>query len=138
MSAQFGSILDEPPPTAQRSFNKERLCSLIRLLGTPVDGEQLGAVYGIDRILRAAGLSFHDLAQAVARSSLVVDGEQPSNDWIVAGREILEAGGLSPNEQKFVEQMLERFTSHTFEPTQKQMNWFVMIYRRVVKVKKRA
>jgi hypothetical protein len=74
-------------------FNKERLCNLIRLLSTPVDGERLGAVCGIDRILRAAGLSFHDLASAVAGSALEVDEEAAgANSWIEAGRQMLEAG----------------------------------------------
>jgi hypothetical protein len=120
-------------------FNKQRLCNLIRLLSTPVDGERLGAVCGIDRILRAAGLSFHDLAAAIDSSPLVVDeAAAGTNSWIDAGREMLEAEGLAENERKFVEDMLRRYSSPTFEASEKQMNWYVSIYRRVVQGRSKA
>jgi hypothetical protein len=122
-----------------QGFNKERLCNLIRLLSTPIDGERLGAVHGIDRILKAAGLTFHDLASAVQRSSLTVDPmAQVSNSWIVAGREMLEAEGLAANERRFVEDMIRRYSSPSFVASEKQMNWFVSIYRRVVQGVERA
>jgi hypothetical protein len=116
-------------------FNKERLCSLLRLLSTPVDGERLGAVLGIDRILKAAGLSFHDLASAVAASRLVVDegGPAANYQWLEGGREMLETDELSAKEREFVKDMCRRFTSPAFVPSEKQQNWFLMIYRRAVK-----
>src|SRR5262245_21116421 len=87
-------------------FNKERLVSLIRLLASPVDGERLGAVYGIERILKAAGLSFHDLATAVAGSPIKVDrAAGNANSWIEAGKMILN-GSLSEYEKGFVEDMI--------------------------------
>jgi hypothetical protein len=112
-------------------FNKERLVSLIRLLGSPVDGEKLGAAYGIERILKAAGLSFHDLATVVGRSKMQVGKEAAdANSWIDAGKIIL-SGKLSDYERKFVEDMVHRFgVSRRFTPTEKQISWFVELYRR--------
>lgn len=44
-----------------------KLAPLIRLLSSPVDGERLAVVGGIGRVLRSAGLSFHELASAIER-----------------------------------------------------------------------
>ncbi len=120
--------------SVEEGFNKERLCSLVRLLSTPVDGERLGAVRGIDRILKAAGLSFHDLASAIKQSPLVVDEESVDDalSWLKAAEAMLDSGGLSEREAKFVADMCSRFTRPGFEPTKKQSSWFVAIYRRVV------
>jgi hypothetical protein len=38
---------------------------LVRLLSSPVDGERLGAVHALERVLKAAGASFHDLADRI-------------------------------------------------------------------------
>jgi hypothetical protein len=105
---------------------------LVRLLSTPVEGERLGAVYGIERILLAAGLSFHDLAKAIHNSPLVVDpAGRDANSWIEAGHKILKAGGLNEREEKFVADMIKRFSDKAwFEPTEKQVNWFVSLYKR--------
>jgi hypothetical protein len=135
VGSKLGNCPVEERVMTEGGFNKERLCSLIRLLSTPVDGERLGAVCGIDRILKAAGLTFHDLASAVAVSRLVVDedGCGANYQWLDAGREMLETEELSAKEREFVEDMCRRFTSPTFVPSGKQINWFVMIYRRAVK-----
>jgi hypothetical protein len=128
-----GSEVSDP------AFNKERLCNLIRLLSTPVDGERLGAIYGIERILLAAGLSFHDLASAIRNSSLNVDPKGvAANSWINAGHKILR-GGLNGNEARFVTDMVDRFSGNpAFVPSEKQTNWFVSLYRREVGQAKEA
>lgn len=46
---------------------RAKLAPLIRLLSSPVDGERLAAVGGLGRILRGAGLTFHELAHAIER-----------------------------------------------------------------------
>jgi hypothetical protein len=130
--AAFDDILDHPFFRPEPNFNKQRLVNLIRLLATPVDGERLGAVCAIDRILQSAGLSFHDLASAVAGSSLQVDTEcENANSWIEAGAKMLD-GYLRDHERQFVEQMVSRFsTNPSFAPSDKQMKWFVSLYRRM-------
>jgi hypothetical protein len=117
------------------SFNKERLCNLIRLLSSPVEGEKLAAVYGIERILTAAGLTFHDLAMTVQLSPLLIDGAgQAALSWVDAGYKLLKAGSLTEHEKKFVTDMIERFASNSnFKPSEKQVNWFVVLYKRCVK-----
>jgi hypothetical protein len=135
----FGSILDEDDPrgTAKPapSLKKEQLARLIRLLSSPVDGERLGAVCGIERILRSAGLSFHELAAAVLASSLNVD-ESVGNarSWIDAGNKLLGTD-LRDHERKFVRDMISRFESqpHGFKPTEKQTAWFVSLWKRELK-----
>jgi hypothetical protein len=114
------------------SFSKERLCSLIRLLSTPIDGERLAVVYGIERILTAAGLSFHDLAIAIHKSPLEINEEgHAANSWIEAGQKLLKAGGLTEHETKFVTDIVRRFSMNpAFIPSDKQTNWFVSLYKR--------
>lgn len=46
---------------------RAKLAPLIRLLSSPVDGERLAAVGGLGRVLRGAGLTFHELAHAIER-----------------------------------------------------------------------
>ena len=46
---------------------RAKVAPLIRLLSSPVEGERLAAVGGIGRVLRSAGLSFHELASAIER-----------------------------------------------------------------------
>ena len=42
-----------------------RIGALVRMLSSPVDGEALNAVRALDRTLAGAGLTMHDLAEAV-------------------------------------------------------------------------
>jgi len=44
-----------------------KLAPLLRLLSSSVDGERLAAVGGIGRVLKGAGLTFHELASAIER-----------------------------------------------------------------------
>jgi len=46
---------------------RAKVAPLIRLLSSPIEGERLAAVGGIGRVLRSAGLSFHELAGAIER-----------------------------------------------------------------------
>jgi hypothetical protein len=98
-------------------LKKQQLVRLIRLLSSPIDGERLGAVNGIERILTSAGLSFHELAAAVLESELVVDKTRTAAiSWINVGYQIL-AGSLKEYERKFVTDMISRFESDSdFEP----------------------
>jgi hypothetical protein len=102
-----------------------------------MDGERLGAVYGIERILVAAGLSFHDLAKAVLGSTLVVDKNDTSKDWIEAGKRLLAEEKLSAKERQFVDDIVNRLISNpAYVLSEKQVGWFVSLYRREIKVPK--
>jgi len=44
---------------------RAKVAPLIRLLSSPIEGERLAAVGGIGRVLKGAGLGFHELAHAL-------------------------------------------------------------------------
>lgn len=44
---------------------RAKVAPLIRLLSSPIEGERLAAVGGISRVLKGAGLGFHELASAL-------------------------------------------------------------------------
>lgn len=46
----------------------DKLRKLVPMLGSPVDGERLAATHAIERAIRAAGLTFHDLAARLAHA----------------------------------------------------------------------
>ena len=55
-----------------------RLGALLRMLGSPVDGEALGAARAIGRTLNGAGVDFHTLADVVERGPETVFVERPA------------------------------------------------------------
>jgi hypothetical protein len=88
---------------------RDRLCKLVRLLSSNIDGERLGAVAGLDRTLKNAGLSFHDLADTIADQIIeVVKVKEVQVDrtcqesWIEAANAMLKGKGLVDYERKFV------------------------------------
>ena len=118
-------------------IRKAQLVSLIRMLSTPVDGERLGAVAAIERLLVSSGLTWHDLADVVEGSSLDVDRDQNTQEWIDAASAILRNPGLSQMERQFVEEMQGKFVLNDrlgcdWQPSQKQTAWFVRLYRKKV------
>ena len=106
------------------------LAKLIRLLSSPVDGEALGAVYAIRRLLRATKRDIHDLAALVERATPIPppidDAELPP--W----QAIVEVCGnnyrkLSPKERDFI-RSLSRWRG---EPTERQLVWLQALFERL-------
>ena len=50
------------------SSSLPRIDRLIRLLSSPVEGERLGAVHALERVLKADGATFHDLAEHIVNA----------------------------------------------------------------------
>jgi hypothetical protein len=85
----------------------------------------------ICRLLAADGRDLEYLAGLVVTGyglAVVEDDES----WVRAGMEILRVEGLAPHEMSFVYDMVCRFRAGGYEATEKQMNWFVAIYRKYV------
>jgi hypothetical protein len=127
------------------SSDPDRLVKLVRVLSSDKDGEVLGAVRAIERILKSNGFSFHDLAESLAgrilevvkveivEKEVVVDRTQ--KDWIEAADKLMGCIKLTPRELEFVSDMRTRFRlKPEFEPTQRQMAWFADLYKKHVTV----
>ncbi len=55
-----------------------RVGALLRMLGSPIDGEALNAARALGRTLQGAGVDWHALADAVERPAMVVpDAPEP-------------------------------------------------------------
>jgi hypothetical protein len=69
-----------------------KLCPLVRMLGSPVDGEALNAARAIGRVLQSAGSDFHDLARALetgergAGDRARPDDNRSSPTWFLLSR----------------------------------------------------
>lgn len=120
-------------------IDRERLKKLIRVLSSDKDGEVIAAVKAIERQLKWANLSFHDLADMLTARIVeairvrVVEIDRTQRDWIEAADKMIESGKLKTAEWEFVTDMKRRFTLKPgFEPTEKQMYWFADLYKRYV------
>jgi hypothetical protein len=114
-----------------------KLAPLVRMLGSPVDGEALAACRAIGRTLKTAGCDFHDLAKAIegpAEPRVVVlyrDREPPARrepetgeHWRDMARRCLgHFGDLRPAERRFLQDII-RWRG---KPTAKQMTWLLAI-----------
>jgi hypothetical protein len=120
-----------------------RVAPLVRLLGSPVDAEALGAAPAIDRMLRAAGADLHALADRIEhgdnggrggwRAPLHNDCRRADPnaldefacvaEWCLANA----YGRLRPHEIDF----LENLTSWFCSPTPKQQGWLSAIADRL-------
>lgn len=107
-----------------------RLVPLVRMLGSPVDGEALAACRAIGRTLDTAGLDFHDLADVVERAALPVVVDQPRQEaspapelkpWQLTAMACIRAGmgRLKPMELDFLRGMVH----WPGEPSEKQARW---------------
>lgn len=133
-----------------------RMCGFIRLLASDRDGEVIGAVRAIQRILEAAGADFNALAgrlfadlfteeqareiyfrgfkdgqrqaeKVAAPTFQSVDG--PTWHEIACACAAHPQRLKSENEKTFVEDMVRRLV-HGGEPTEKQKSWLRKIYAR--------
>jgi DNA-binding transcriptional ArsR family regulator len=107
------------------------VAKLIRLLGSDRDGEVVASAHALRRVLAGAGLTLHDLAQAIERPpmpSIVPYSDHADNDW----REMVERCRarwhlLSDRERGLIVS-LARWRG---EPTNKQLAWLETIHERV-------
>jgi hypothetical protein len=91
---------------------RTRCGRLIRLLGSPEDGEALGAARGLGRVLSAGGADFNDLAAEIERGRVVVPLRQegPTGyNWRETARWCAQrAAQLAPKDRRFVLDLHER------------------------------
>ena len=111
-----------------------KLGKLIRLLGSDKPGEVVAAADAINRSLRSAGMDIHQLAEAVERVPLVPQGapDTSHDDEQLRWRETRNwcadrAEFLTKRELEFITSM----ANWRGRPTHKQMNWLLMIERRI-------
>lgn len=111
-----------------------KLGPLVRMLGSPVDGEALAACRAIGRTLDNAGCDFHDLAEVVEFAALPVVVETPRQEaapapelkpWQVLAMSCIRAGTgqLKPVELDFLRGMVH----WPGEPSDKQSRWLSAI-----------
>ena len=95
------------------------------MLSSDRDGEIVAAANAVGRLLEAAGLDWHDLADAI---SLPPDRHAPTGNWRDMARECRGNGHrLSAKEFAFVLDMA--ISEH--EPSPKQAAWLRAIFNRV-------
>ena len=101
---------------------------MIRLLGSDRDGEALGAVYAIRRLLSANKRDLHDLAAIVERAPSLVPppGELPPWRVMLAACDA-RSHKLPPKNRAFVRSPA-RWRG---ELTEKQMSWLADLFERV-------
>jgi hypothetical protein len=117
------------------------LAKLIRLLGSDVDGEALGAVRALGRTLRAHGHDFHDLARLVEAPAAEPSGgrmrpgrhdhfdgdDDDPVDWEVMVAVCVDRLALfTAKERKFIVTL----QGWGGEPSPKQLNWLAALFRR--------
>lgn len=114
-----------------------KLVPLVRLLGSPVDGEVLAACRAIGRTLDTAGCDWHDLAAVIGGGAepqvfmLYRDREprrqtepEPGSEWRDPARRCLgHFGDLRPVARRILRDIM-RWRG---EPTPKQMTWLLAI-----------
>lgn len=127
----------------------ERIRKVVPRLSSDSEGEVLGTVAALRRILASAGHDFHDLANEVGAAPIYVDRivyrERPvpvldeEDGWYTPDRLHIIAQGTSlmqrnllPHEADYVAQMLAsaRDDEREFQMTVKQMKWWERLTRR--------
>ncbi len=123
---------------------RKRLQQLIPRLASDQDGEVVGAVRAIQRVLKTEGRDLHDLAKAASAEQTVVyqtvyrdrePARPAASEWLKKARECeAVADRLAPREAEFVRDMAVRL-QHLREPTEKQAAWLDAIYHRIMRQK---
>ena len=106
---------------------------LIALLGSDVDGEVLGAVAALGRVLEGAGLDYTDLGEAMGAGLVLHTLRHPSEVlpgedelWRQQARWLLSLGAdLSEKEIEF----LRNIVKWIGRPSDKQLAWLERIYK---------
>ena len=112
-----------------------KLAKLLSMLASPMDGEVVAAARAIDRTLKAAGATIHDLAAALepAPPSVYRPGrDQAEADWFDLVKMILRDGErhLNPKERAFVVAMRTK-ARYGDQPSEKQEAWIRSLAERV-------
>ena len=103
------------------------VAKLIRLLSSDRDGEVVASVRAMRRVLAAAGLSLHDLADAIELPDQTSHGGK-FDDWRVMAKACARCPHLlSEREISFVRTM----TRWRGKPSRKQSEWLQAIYDRI-------
>lgn len=100
---------------------------LIRLLGSDREGEVLASVHALRRVLAGAGLSLHDLANAIEVPVRSYD-QRHDEDWRAIARACVgHLDLLLERERVFVRSMI----LWRGIPSDRQINWLVSIFTRI-------
>src|SRR5215207_6187820 len=132
---------------------RPKLLKLIPLLSSDRDGEVLATVRAIERMLRSAGLDWHELADAVGAEPEIIEKivyrerivekivyRDPRAQQAQHEQDSWEAklifcmnrrDRVGSREQEFLDS-LERWSSHT-TPTEKQLIWLNNIHTRLAR-----
>jgi hypothetical protein len=112
------------------------LATLIRMLSSDRDGEVVASVHAIRRVLANAGLSLHDLADAIelpdrvtCDNTVTSKHDDNADDWRVMAKACTcHSHLLSQREISFVTTMM-RWRG---KPSRKQAEWLEAIYARIM------
>ncbi len=111
----------------------DKLDPLIRRLSTDKDGEVVACVRAIERQLRKAGLTFHDLADRLTAPEVAAEDDAPAvfTDYAAAVEWILvtDCGDLTAREIDFLESM--RGILRKWPPKPKQARWIEALVERL-------
>jgi hypothetical protein len=104
------------------------LAKLIRMLSSDREGEVLASVHAMRRVLASAGLSLHDLANAIELPAQASQHDDDADDWRVMAKACARYSYLlSEREISFVTTMM-RWRA---KPSRKQAEWLAAIYDRI-------
>jgi hypothetical protein len=116
------------------------LAKLIRLLSSTSDGEALGAVRALGRVLKAHGADFHALAALIGAPSPAPSGGRTGtsrrdhfDDGELVDWELMVAACVDEPE-RFTEkewQFLLSMQGWRGDPTAKQLSWLTVLFKRV-------
>jgi hypothetical protein len=104
------------------------VAKLIRLLSSDRDGEVVASVRAMRRLLAGAGLSLHDLADAIELPDRASPRDDDAADWRLMATACAQCPHLlSEREISFVTTMA-RWRG---KPSRKQAEWLEAIYDRI-------
>jgi hypothetical protein len=73
-------VTGKPPPVGKLSpVVRDKLAKLVPLLASDKDGERIGAVAAIDRVLKNSGCDWHDLAAQITAGPPAQEQPQPQS-----------------------------------------------------------
>lgn len=105
-----------------------KVAKLIRLLASDKPGEVVAAAGALGRALKANGWDFHTLAEAIEGSPLVPQHDDDTRSWRAVRLFCASHPEcLTTREAEFISS-LKSWRGH---PTEKQMNWLLLIERKV-------
>lgn len=107
----------------------DKVLALLPRLASDADGEVVATARQIGKQLKAAGTDWHDLVSRLGRVPGHVSDE-PRNWGELAGWCTSRSSSLSPKEEKFVRDMVNRSVLGG-TPTEKQASWLRAIFAKL-------